>query len=209
MQNLSIWDKLNKPPKHALKTIQAGRLKGKSDINPQWRYKAMTELFGVCGIGWKYTIDKKWTEQGSDGQIMAFVDISVFIKMNDQWSDPISGNGGSFLIAKEKEGLHCNDEAFKMATTDALGTAMKMLGVASEIYEGNWDGTKYIQRQEGLLTPSDVFGVYTKLIEDTKTKEGLEKLIEQVIKSADVKKSIEISQKDTLINIINQKLALI
>lgn len=30
-----------------------------------------------------------------------------------------------------------------MATTDALSVAMKMLGVAAEIYLGNFDGSKY------------------------------------------------------------------
>jgi hypothetical protein len=30
-----------------------------------------------------------------------------------------------------------------MAYTDALGTALKYVGVASEIYEGNFDGSKY------------------------------------------------------------------
>ena len=40
------------------------------------------------------------------------------------------------LIAKEKNGLHCNDEAFKMATTDALSVASKHIGVAASVYMG-------------------------------------------------------------------------
>ena len=30
-----------------------------------------------------------------------------------------------------------------MAVTDAIGTAMKMIGVAADIYFGKWDGSKY------------------------------------------------------------------
>ena len=34
--NRFIWDALRQPPKEALKPIQAGRLKGKTDINTTW-----------------------------------------------------------------------------------------------------------------------------------------------------------------------------
>ena len=37
------YDALRSVPKDALKTIEFGNLKGKSDINPQWRYEAMTK----------------------------------------------------------------------------------------------------------------------------------------------------------------------
>src|SRR5512137_1658159 len=92
-----IWDKLSKPPATALKKIEAGRLKGKSDINPQWRYQAMTELFGPCGIGWKFTVEKLWTEPAPDNQVFAFANIHLFIKRETDWSCPIPGNGGSML----------------------------------------------------------------------------------------------------------------
>jgi hypothetical protein len=140
--NLKIYDNLRRPPATALKRIEAGRMKGKSDINPQWRIEAMTREFGACGIGWKYEISRKWTEPGTDGIVFAFVDVNVFIK-TDVWSEPIPGTGGSMLIAKESGGLYHNDEAFKMATTDALSVALKFLGVAADIYAGLWDGEKY------------------------------------------------------------------
>lgn len=142
---METWLKFSKPPVSALKPIQAGRLKGKSDINPQWRYQAMTEVFGMCGIGWKYEIVRLWTEPASHEQVFAFAEIKLYVKRDerDEWSAAIPAIGGSMLVQKEREGLHSNDEAFKMAVTDALGTAMKMLGVAAEVYLGNWDGSKY------------------------------------------------------------------
>ena len=151
--NLRVWDAVCRPPLSALKTIKGGRLTGKSDINPQWRIRAMTETFGTCGIGWKFTIDRLWTEPGVDGVVFAFAQVSVYVKdgqpgqRGGEWSAPIPGVGGHKLIVDEKGGLYSNDEAYKMATTDALGTAMKMLGVAADIYLGNFDGSKY-------LTPS-------------------------------------------------------
>ena len=158
MSNLEIWEKVSRPPKEALKQIQAGRLKGMSDVNPQWRLKVMTEQFGLIGIGWNYEIDKTWTEPGTSGEVMAFVQINLFIKVNDMWSQPIIGIGGSALIAKESAGLRANDEAYKMALTDALSVAMKQLGIASAIYEGLWDGSKYKEIPEDkpkTETPSE------------------------------------------------------
>lgn len=140
---MSKWDFLARPPATALKTIKGGRLNGMSDVNPQWRYKAMHDVYGPCGIGWKYAIDKIWTEQGMKGQVFMFVQISVWVKEGGEWSDAIPGIGGSMLLAEQSNGMHHNDEAVKMATTDALSVALKMLGVAADIYMGRWDGSKY------------------------------------------------------------------
>lgn len=159
-KSMEIYDALSRPPKEALKQIGGGRLKGMSDINPQWRYKAMTERFGLCGIGWKYTIDKQWTEQGADGQVMAFANVSVYIRDGDRWSDPVPGTGGSMIVEKEKSGLYTNDEGFKMAVTDALSVAMKYLGVAAAVYAGLWDGSKYRDDKGAVNTVLRDWGAY-------------------------------------------------
>jgi hypothetical protein len=145
MTAIEIYEKLSCPPKSALKEIEAGDLKGKTDINPQWRYKAMTELFGTVGIGWKYEIQKLWTEQGARQEVLAFAQVAVYIRDQEtkQWSDPIIGIGGSKLINCFSSGLKSNDEGYKMAVTDAFSTSLKMIGVAAAIYEGRWDGSKY------------------------------------------------------------------
>ena len=143
MNNMELWGKVKAPPPSALKQIKGGRLNGMTDISPQWRYKILTEIFGVCGVGWKYTVESKWIEEGAKDERFAFVDILLYIKHNGEWSDAIPGTGGHKLVVSEKNGLHNNDEAFKMATTDALSTAMKLLGVGADIYAGKYDGSKY------------------------------------------------------------------
>lgn len=140
---IDIYKSLAQPPKSALRQIEAGKLKGKTDINPQWRYKAMTEAFGLVGIGWKYEVRKLWTEQGAGAEKLAFAQVAVYIKDGDAWSDPIEGIGGSRLVHLEKGAAVSNDEGYKMAVTDAFSTALKMLGVAADIYAGRWDGSKY------------------------------------------------------------------
>lgn len=145
MDNMAIYEAVRQAPKNALREIQAGRLKGKSDINPMWRIKALTEQFGPCGIGWKYEIIKEWLEPGANGEIAAFVDINLFIKVDGEWGAAIPGTGGSMYVVKERNGLYTDDEAFKKALTDAISVSCKALGFAADVY-WNADSTKYSQR---------------------------------------------------------------
>ena len=158
MSNMKIWDNVKSVPKEHLKTIEGGRLKGMTDIKPQWRYQVMTEQFGPCGVGWKYEIKNLWKEEGAGGQVFAFAEVLVYIKNSPDpmWSEPIPGIGGSMLIAKESAGLYSSDEAFKMAVTDALSVALKMLGVGADVYMGMAD-SKYEkpERQVGEVGTVD------------------------------------------------------
>lgn len=161
--NLTIYNTVRNPPKEALKPIKGGRLSGYTDINPMWRIKALTEQFGVCGIGWKYTITKQWTEQGANGEVAAFTNIDLYIKVNGEWSDAIPGTGGSSFIAKERSGLYTSDECFKMSLTDAISVACKSLGFAADIYWNN-DRSKYDRPEETQMAEPQ------KKIDDTKAQ---------------------------------------
>lgn len=146
MQGLELYEKVRAVPKEAQKTISGGRLNGKTDINPMWRIKTLTEQFGPCGIGWRYEIKDKRLERTESGETAAFVDIDLYIKADGEWSEAIPGTGGSMFIAKEKNGFYVSDECFKMALTDAISVACKALGVGADIY---WekDATKYDRPQ--------------------------------------------------------------
>lgn len=142
MTNLEIYEKVRSVPDNAKKPITAGRLKGKTDINPMWRIKVLTETFGICGFGWKYEVIEKRLEKVDSGETAAFVDINLYIKVGGEWSEAIPGTGGSSFIAKEKAGLYVSDECFKMALTDAISVACKALGIGADVY-WNADVTKY------------------------------------------------------------------
>ena len=144
MDNFLIYEQARECPNEALKEIKGGKLQGKSDINPMWRIKKLTELFGPAGIGWKAPITQKWTEKGAGGEVAAFVDIELYVKQDGKWSEAIQGTGGSMLVTTEKGKLVTNDEAFKMAYTDAISVACKALGFAADVYWNN-DATKYTQ----------------------------------------------------------------
>ena len=84
--NLRFYNQGRSVPTDALKEIRAGRLKGMTDINPMWRMKRLTEIFGPVGFGWKYTIDRQWAETyGAD--VKVFCNISLYVR------DPKRANG--------------------------------------------------------------------------------------------------------------------
>ena len=107
--NLKYYEALRYVPQEALKPIKAGRLQGMSDINPVWRFKAMTEVFGPCGIGWKYEITKQWQEQYGQ-EVKSFTNINLYVKVDGQWSEPIPGTGGATVVEVNSKGLYVNDE---------------------------------------------------------------------------------------------------
>jgi hypothetical protein len=157
MEQMNLWNALKTVPASAVKIIKGGRLKGMSDIKPQWRYETLTKQFGPCGVGWKFEIVKQWSEAGADGELMCFTNINFYYHDSDGWSDAIPGTGGSMLISSEKNGMHSSDEGYKMSLTDAIGVAVKMIGVAADVYMGNPPETKYAERQtsdrETILCP--------------------------------------------------------
>ena len=146
MDNLEFYNRGRSVPNAAKRTIKGGRLNGKTDINPMWRISVLTEMFGPCGLGWKYTITRREMVPGANGEVSCFVDIELRYSYEGVWSDPIPGTGGSSFIAKERDGLYTSDECFKMALTDALSVACKALGIGADVY---WEqGSKYTQHQK-------------------------------------------------------------
>lgn len=140
--NLALWEQVREVPKNAQKNIGGGRLKGMTDINPMWRIKKLTEIYGQCGFGWYYKIVDKTINEGANDERVAIVDIELFVKVDGEWSMPIQGTGGNMLVSKESRGLYTNDECFKMALTDAISVACKSLGFGADIYWSK-DNTKY------------------------------------------------------------------
>jgi len=128
-----------------------------------WRIKKLTETFGICGFGWKYLITKQWIELGGKDEKAAFVNIDLFVKIDEKWSEAIPGTGGSSFIASEKNGLYTSDECFKMALTDAISVACKSLGMGAEIYFQK-DRSKY-DNEENKTPPENPNQIKTWLTE--------------------------------------------
>lgn len=143
--NMRFYEAGREVPQEAMKPIEAGRLRGMSDINPVWRIKVLTQMFGPVGIGWWYEIvNKEIVRDELTGTAAAFVDILLYYVEPEtgKTSHGIPGTGGSSFVAKERNGPYLSDECFKMALTDALSVACKALGIGADVYFEK-DKTKY------------------------------------------------------------------
>ena len=155
MGNLDIYNQVRSVPEHALRRIEAGRLKGKSDINPMFRIQKLTDVFGPVGFGWYTEVKREWTESSESGETAVFIDINLYVRRDGEWSKPIHGTGGNKVLSLEKKwengeyviNQYLDDEAYKKAYTDAISVAAKALGIGADVY---WeaDKTKYDVRPE-------------------------------------------------------------
>lgn len=143
-QNMRFYGLVQDTPQDARKEIGAGRLKGYTDINPMFRIKKLTEVFGPAGFGWWTQNEKYVFEPCSTGEIAVFCTLELIVvdPETKEQSHPITGIGGNKFVANERNGPYCNDEAYKMAYTDALSIACKSLGFCHDIYYAK-DRTKY------------------------------------------------------------------
>jgi hypothetical protein len=141
-----LYNRVKQPPQDALKQFSNGKFSG-TDINPMWRIRTLTEVFGVCGFGWYTKVNRYWTEDASDGSIAVFCEVELYVKQDGEWSKPIVGVGGNTFERKTRNGSSVSDEAYKMAYTDALSIACKALGFGADIW---WkcEETKYTKNQQ-------------------------------------------------------------
>ena len=137
MDNLRFYNAGREVPAEAQKQFSNGKFSG-TDINPMWRIKKLTELFGPAGIGWYVDNVVERCEEHA-GVTMAIVNLELHIKVDGEWSQPIYGTGGNILVSAKG---NTSDEGYKMAFTDALSIACKSLGIGADIWFAN-DVTKY------------------------------------------------------------------
>ena len=204
MEKLELYEKVRSVPMNAQKPIEGGRLKGKTDVNPMWRIKTLTEQFGPCGVGWKAPIKRMWLEAGANGEMAAFCAIDLYVKVDGEWSEPIAGIGGSMFVANEKSGPYTSDECYKMAYTDAISVACKMLGVGADVY---WDkdGTKYSKTTKPNEPPkpnakpkTDYYLQFKELIDNSKGKITKSTIIEKMERKFGIRETSKLNETQFL-----------
>lgn len=116
-----------------------------SSVNPTYRIMQMTKHFGPCGLGWGYLQPVFTTHQIGD-TLLVFCEIALWYtdKQTGAKSELIYGRGGDVVSGKNKYGIYTDDESYKKAQTDALGNAMKMVGVSADVHLGLYDDDKYV-----------------------------------------------------------------
>jgi hypothetical protein len=191
-ENMKYYNLMRAVPTEAQKRFDNGSFAG-TDIKPQWRIEKLTEVFGMCGFGWYVDVVNRHMEEASNGTVCTFVSINIYVKVGGEWSKPIYGEGGNTFVksikAKDNKPayLSVTDEAYKMAYTDAISNAAKMIGLGADIWFEN-SPTKYdlqMQREKELFeheveSASTVEEMNTLVIKySTGTKEQKEKIIKR------------------------------
>lgn len=196
MENMSYYEMGRAVPEEAKKQFNNGSFQG-TDINPMWRIKKLTEMFGPAGIGWYTEILTERCEEHADA-VIAIVNLNLYIKVDGEWSKPIYGTGGNVII--RKEGAKVSDEGYKMAYTDALSVACKALGIGADVYFEK-DKTKYTAEEpqkptksetkaqdKGKITPKQIEAISARykgnMMARLLTANGLEKLEDMTIEKA-------------------------
>lgn len=161
-KNVRFYHKFMETPKDAQRAFNNGRFSG-TDINPMWRIKILTEVFGPSGFGWwTQNVRYEFVEANitppdakqEQKETSVFCELELVVKDPEtgEVSQPIYGVGGNTYIAWGKYGPRASDEAKKMAYTDALSIACKSLGIGHDIWYSN-DRTKYTMNDAPASAP--------------------------------------------------------
>lgn len=148
-ETLTLWNTLKRTDPRATKPFtRSGGFRG-TQIDPAWRLERMTEVFGPVGRGWGYE-QVEWT----------IVERMVFVCVKVWYRDPATGEvlwtgpqwGGTEIVRRRRDGAEApDDECFKMSVTDALGKCMLQIGLAADIYLGQFDDSKYREESEAYF----------------------------------------------------------
>lgn len=152
-----IWDKLRKTDPSQTKTFKrAGGFSGTA-IKPIYQIQKMTEVFGPAGIGWGTDQPVFEVVPGDHGEVLVYCTVGLWINPNEPGvPERIYGVGGDKVVThikaneqyKRPERWENDDEAFKKAFTDAIGNAMKHLGMSADVHMGLFDDSKYVRERE-------------------------------------------------------------
>lgn len=156
--NLRVWNQFCKTPKEATKEFKKGGWHG-TDINPAYRLRCLTELFGPQGTGWGWTIHERWRETWPSR-----------VKVGERWEDYeaacafvslslwyVDADGERRECSPQIGGTECDlapDEVWKMSITDAIGKCCLALGIAADVYMGQFDG-KYRDAPDRTAAPQE------------------------------------------------------
>lgn len=155
--NLALWNRLGKTsPEHTKKFKRAGGFSGTA-IKPIYTTQKMTEEFGPAGKGWGMGEPSFQTIPASEGQIAVYCTASLWWADADGTVNTVYGVGGDMVVVKQSNVLRTDDEAFKKAFTDALGNAMKHLGMSADVHMGLFDDSKYVADVQRELAEGPAF----------------------------------------------------
>lgn len=147
MSNLDFWNKVSKTNSANVKDS----MQGLSSIDSYAMFKAATEAFGMCGIGWGYEILQEDFHVGGPvikqdknlgNEIDHILKIRFWYKSGDQIGE-LFHYGITRYVYGSKCGLITDEEAPKKSLTDAIKKCLSMLGFSADVYMGKFEDANY------------------------------------------------------------------
>ena len=192
MSNMDLWDKLSRTdPAHTKTFKRAGGFSGTA-VKPIYTVQRMTEEFGPCGQGWGIGEPVFQVVPGDNKEVLVFCTVGLWTATNGVQNLYIYGVGGDKVVTHIKANEQYNrperwendDEAFKKAFTDAVGNAMKYLGMSADVHMGLFDDSKYVTaRKQEIVdnakgpedrTPEQILEQFLDRVRDMDTREDFE-----------------------------------
>jgi len=164
MDNLQLWDKVEKTDPAFTKDVPAGGGRTYTAIDAYYRVKNATEQFGSYGIGW-WVEDERFDYTSVPelcvytavlgyrlGERVGTLPIHAAIKthsFNFIWENKVKTN---------KKELVPDEDFIKKVTTDALTKGLSFLGFNSDVYLHKFEDANYrVETAKALATlPEDV-----------------------------------------------------
>ena len=146
--NMAFWLAAMKTDPARVKPITGKQYKGNSP-QPYYLVERMTEVFGMCGIGWGLTILNERMERLTETDVLHVALVELWY-IQDGKTGRIQQVGQTKAAYHSSKGAMVIDEdAPKKSVTDAMTKCMSYLGFAGDIFSGMWDDSKYVEEIRG------------------------------------------------------------
>jgi hypothetical protein len=141
-ENLRHWSALEKTDPAHTRPFNRGRFQGTA-TRPIYHEQRLTEHFGPCGIGWGMG-KPEFTLIPARDELVVYCTVMLWYRDGETRGESW-GVGGDKVLAQQSSGPFINDEAYKSAYTDALGNAMKHIGVGADVHMNRFTDSKYVR----------------------------------------------------------------
>tara|TARA_A100001515_G_scaffold141845_1_gene139435 strand:+ start:4134 stop:4571 length:438 start_codon:yes stop_codon:yes gene_type:complete len=136
-ENLTLWNAVCKTDQAYMSKVSFGA-RSFNAIDPMYQIMKVTKQFGPVGGKWSYHVDYDYPVIGNIMMVVAKVSFST---PNGTFG-PVAGSRTFVNLDSKKK---ANDDAPKMALTDALTKAISHLGFDADVFLGKYDDNKYVK----------------------------------------------------------------
>ena len=146
-KNMELWDSVMQTDPKQTKPAKIGQMRITA-ICPQFQRKNATEKFGPYGIGWGIISDSEQVIYKSigDTELASYSATMFYMLGGNRGEFPICSSIKVAYMTQGASGyLKVDDEYMKKLQTDALTKGLSFLGFNSDVFEGLFDDSRYVQ----------------------------------------------------------------